>query len=131
MNSPNESELKLTQNEKELRSMCNAVLLSRVAQYYHPYFSMSAVTSPNNKFVNKDDPFYEMDAAPSIHEQEHIDHSKNLDIRACKLNSILSLTPSHLRETSRASRPVPKHAPLNFSMSPGGLGFVRIPFESS
>ena len=29
--------------------MCNAVLLSRVAQYYHPYFSMSAVTSPNNK----------------------------------------------------------------------------------
>tara|TARA_R100000008_G_C3494327_1_gene120345 strand:+ start:100 stop:609 length:510 start_codon:yes stop_codon:yes gene_type:complete len=38
----------------------------------------NTLTSPNNKFVNKDDPFYEMDAAPSIHEQEHIDHSKNL-----------------------------------------------------
>merc|ERR1712110_115254 len=29
--------------------MCNTVLLSRVAQYYHPYYSMSAVCSPNSK----------------------------------------------------------------------------------
>ena len=37
------------------------------------------LVSPQNRFVNKDDPFYEMDSAPSIHEQDHIDYSRNIE----------------------------------------------------
>ena len=39
----------MTNNEKELRSMCNSVLLSRVVQCYHPYYSMSAILTPESQ----------------------------------------------------------------------------------
>jgi len=42
------NQTEVTKNEKELRKMCNTVLLSRVNQFYHPYYSMSAVSSPNS-----------------------------------------------------------------------------------
>ena len=34
-------------------------------------------SSPNEKFVSDTDPFYEMDAAPSVHEQQQIDLVRN------------------------------------------------------